>query len=308
MDDLGAALEYIRTNFPEVAYRLDEPLSTHTSFRIGGPVRAMLFPGSAGELAKLLGGMAQRGVKPLVIGNGTNLLADDAPIDIIAIKTSACNAAKRTGENEITAEAGVSLAQLANMACEFGLAGLEFAHGIPGTLGGAVSMNAGAYGGELKDVVHSTEIFTPDAGISSLDNAGHSFTYRNSKLLGAGIIALSSVIRLKKGDAVEIKALMDDYGARRRESQPLDIPSAGSIFKRPKRGYAAELIENSGLKGYRIGGAQVSEKHAGFIINTGSATFSDVTALMEHIRETVLEQTGVDLEPEVRIVRRGLWS
>lgn len=308
MDVLDAALEYIRTNFPEMPCRLGELMAKHTSFRIGGPVRAMLFPRSAGELAELLSSLVQLDVLPLVIGNGTNLLADDAPMDIIAIKTTSCNAARGTGENEITAEAGVSLAQLAALAYESGLTGLEFAHGIPGTLGGAVSMNAGAYGGELKDVVYSTEVFTPNAGISSLDNADHSFSYRYSKLLNAGIIALSSVIRLKKGDAGEIKALMDDYSARRRESQPLDMPSAGSTFKRPEHGFAAELIENSGLKGCRIGGAQVSEKHAGFIINSAGATFSDVTALMEHVRETVLRQTGIRLEPEVRIVRRGLWN
>ena len=289
--------------FPAVRCRLGEPMKNHTSFRIGGTVRAMFFPGSADELAGLCAALRDRGTEPLILGNGTNILADDKPLDIVVVKTTGLCDIARTGDAEITAGAGILLSKLAAFACEQSLSGLEFAHGIPGTLGGAVAMNAGAYGGEMKDVVRSTRALGADDTSSILTGEEHGFSYRRSILSQNNDIALSSVIKLKKGGMDAIKSLMSDLSARRRENQPLDLPSAGSAFKRPKGGYAAKLIEQAGLKGFAIGGAQVSAKHSGFIVNMGDASFSDVIAVVEHVQETVYKQFSIKLEPEIKIVQ-----
>ena len=301
-DDVGAALLKITEALPGIIYLRDEPLRNHTSFRIGGPVRAMFFPDSAGRMIGLLDGLSGENITPLVMGNGTNLLAADSALDIIVINTTGLGSITRTGACELSADAGVPLSALAARAYELGLAGLEFAHGIPGTVGGAVSMNAGAYGSEIKDIVITSEIYDSATGARALDIAGHEFSYRSSRFSYSGEVALSTVFRLREGDPEEIKALMDGYAARRRESQPLEMASAGSAFKRPASGYAAELIDRAGLRGYTAGGAMVSEKHAGFIVNTGEASFSDVMAVIDHVRETVLRTSGVELEPEIRIV------
>ncbi|HHT17768.1 MAG TPA: UDP-N-acetylmuramate dehydrogenase [Papillibacter sp.] len=304
MNTISHALDTLLQRFPEADIRRDEPMSRHTSFRIGGAVRAMLFPKSAEEMKGFLQTLREAGVEPLVIGNGTNLLVQDGELDLVVIKTqSGLSQIRRTGETEITAGSGTLLSRLAVFAQEQGLGGIEFAHGIPGTLGGAVLMNAGAYGGEMKDVVVKTAALAPDGGEVTVEGEAHGFAYRKSRFEESGEVILASTLSLYKKDPGEIAREMEALAQRRRESQPLTLPSAGSTFKRPKTGYAAALIDEAGLKGFRIGGAAVSEKHAGFVVNLGGATFGDVLAVMEHIQKTVFARCGVELEPEVRIIR-----
>lgn len=283
--------------------RRDEPMRGHTSFRIGGPVRAMVFPRSEKDLERAVCILRDFSQKPLLLGNGTNLLVTDAPIDRIAIKTcDGVGTIERAGEGRVISGSGALLSKLAVFAKDQGLSGLEFAHGIPGSLGGAVSMNAGAYGGEMKDVIRGVTYL--DAGMNRrrAEREELRFGYRQSVFSGSENIILSAELELSAGDSGEIKAKMDALAARRRESQPLNLPSGGSTFKRPKEGYAAALIEEAGLKGFAIGGARVSEKHAGFVVNRGDAKFEDVIEIMERVRETVLRKFGILLEPEVKII------
>ena len=288
---------------PDLQWICDEPMAKHTSFRIGGPARRMAFPETREQLVVLMGLVLDAGVRPLVIGNGTNLLAADEGLDTVVIDTSArLSRMELTGDDMITADAGVSLTKLALFAWKHGLTGLEFAHGIPGTLGGGIVMNAGAYGGELKDVVAEVTALYPD-GVRTLTPAELDFSYRHSAFSTGEGIVLGAKLRLQKGDGKAIKAKMDDLMARRRASQPLELPSAGSTFKRPTGYFAGPLIEGCGLKGARVGGAEVSPKHAGFVVNAGGATCADVLALIEMVRKTVYDAHGVLLEPEVKIVR-----
>lgn len=288
---------------PDLQWICDEPMAKHTSFHIGGPARRMAFPETREQLVVLMGLVLDAGVRPLVIGNGTNLLAADEGLDTVVIDTSArLSRMELTGDDMITADAGVSLTKLALFAWKHGLTGLEFAHGIPGTLGGGIVMNAGAYGGELKDVIAEVTALYPD-GVRTLTPAELDFSYRHSVFSADEGIVLGAKLRLQKGDGGAIKAKMDDLMARRRASQPLELPSAGSTFKRPTGYFAGPLIEGCGLKGARIGGAEVSPKHAGFVVNAGGATCADVLALIEMVRKTVYDAHGVLLEPEVKIVR-----
>lgn len=242
-------------------------------------------------------------MKPLLIGNGTNLLVSDEGLDTVVIDTSAeLSRLDLTGDGEITADAGVSLATLAVFAWKNGLKGLAFAHGIPGTLGGGIVMNAGAYGGELKDVVTEVTALYPD-GVKVLTPAQLDFSYRHSVFSAGEGIVLGAKLKLETGDKDAIKAEMDELMARRKASQPLELPSAGSTFKRPAGYFAGTLIEGCGLKGCRVGGAEVSPKHAGFVVNVGGATCADVLALIEKVRKTVYDAHGVMLEPEVKIIR-----
>lgn len=294
----------IHDYLPDLKWAADEPMAKHTSFRIGGPAKRMAFPKTREQLVVLMGFLQDAGVKPLLIGNGTNLLVADNGLDTVVIDTSAeLSHIELTDEGEIAADAGVSLAKLALFAWKNGLTGLEFAHGIPGSLGGAVSMNAGAYGGEMKDVVVSTRYLDHDLNLCEVVGAAHDFGYRHSVFSDTDCVVLGSTLALTPGDPAEIRARMLDLSERRRSRQPLDLPSAGSTFKRPAGGYAAALIDAAGLKGYAVGGAQVSEKHAGFVVNRGGATFDDVLRLMDHIRSEVLRTSGVELEPEVKIIR-----
>jgi UDP-N-acetylmuramate dehydrogenase len=263
----------------------------------------MFFPSNAAALTELYVLLGEFGVRPVVIGKGTNLLVDDRALDMVVINTTGLNDLVRTGDTEIVAGAGVLLSKLAVFACDCGLSGIEFSHGIPGTLGGAVSMNAGAYGGEMKDVIYSTMAFSREAGAFTVTGMEHGFLYRRSRFADTEDVVLSSVIRLVGDDIEIIKQRMEALNIRRHESQPLDLPSAGSTFKRPKGGYAAEFIERAGLKGFSIGGAQVSEKHSGFVVNRHGASFSDVMAVVEYVRETVFKQFGVELELEIKILR-----
>lgn len=289
---------------PELRVLCDEPMSRHTSFRIGGPAKRMAFPEQAEQLVLLLGEAEQLGARPLVIGNGTNLLAADQGLDRLVVVTSGLRRVNAgDGPHTVMAEAGASLAQTAEFACRQGLTGLEFAHGIPGTVGGAMCMNAGAYGGEMSKVVEGVSVLFPEEGVRLLSREEMDFGYRRSLLADRPeTAALYAVFQLSPGDPAVIRERMQELAARRRASQPLELPSAGSTFKRPVGHFAGGLIEQCGLKGLTVGGAQVSEKHAGFLVNRGGATFADVTELIRKVQERVLAETGVLLEPEVKII------
>ena len=297
-------IKSIKSGFPEMPLLENEPMSAHTSFRIGGPARAMAFPRTGEETARLISLLRREGAPMLVMGNGTNLLCADTPLELFVVKMDESMAyAAPEGEEGLRAGAGIPLARLAQRALELALSGLEFAHGIPGTLGGAVCMNAGAYGGEMKDVVISALYVDESGAIREKRGAELGFAYRRSAFTDTGDVVVESVLTLRKTDSAAVAARMRELGEKRRASQPLDLPSAGSTFKRPATGYAAALIDQAGLKGFTIGGAQVSEKHAGFVVNRGGATFADVTALMAHIQKTVFGRSGVSLEPEVKLIK-----
>ena len=265
----------------------------------------MAFPEREEQLVLLLKLAQECDARPLVIGNGTNLLVADEGLDRLVIDTSAMNRITQ-GEDPMVlmADAGVSLARLADFACKQGLTGLEFAHGIPGTVGGAVCMNAGAYDGEMKQVVERVTVLFPEEGVQTLSGEEMEFAYRHSLLSDhPEVVVLSAVFRLAPGDPVQIRGKMQELMTRRKTSQPLEYPSAGSTFKRPTGYFAGTLIDQCGLKGFTVGGAQVSEKHAGFVINRGGATFADVMGVITGVQDRVLAEKGVQLEPEVKIIR-----
>lgn len=276
-------------------------MARHCSFRIGGPCDAMLLPSSIEEVRAIAALLRQEGERPFLMGNGTNLLITDGPFHRIVVRMG--ERFSRTGQSQATlrAESGITLSQLAVTAAEAGLAGLEFAHGIPGTLGGAASMNAGAYGGEMKDVITSVTYLDEDLELRETREPG--FGYRRSCFSDTDSVILSAELKLTEDGPDAIRERMRALGERRRESQPLDLPSAGSTFKRPAGGYAAALIDEAGLRGYAVGGAQVSEKHTGFVVNRGGATFDDVLRLIEHVQDAVYKNSGILLEPEVKIIR-----
>ena len=294
----------IRSALPGLEMHENEPMSAHCSFRIGGPARLMACPASGAEAAALLRLLREADAPVELMGKGTNLLVADEGLDAVVVRLGeAISGAELLPGDRVRAGAGISLAKLAVFAAEAGLSGLEFAHGIPGSLGGAVFMNAGAYGGEMKDVLESAEIALPDGTVREAPAEELELSYRHSALEGSGALVTAATVKLTPAEPETIRARMRELMEKRRASQPLDMPSAGSTFKRPVGGYAAALIDQAGLKGFAIGGAQVSEKHAGFVINRGGATFDDVLRLMEHIQKTVLEKSGVRLEPEVRILK-----
>ena len=294
--------EMMSRDLPDVRVERDVLMQKHTSFRIGGPARRMVFPQSKEQLVAIAEIAVSCNVKPFVLGKGTNLLICDEGLDTLVINTEGMNTVRQLDEVTIEADAGISLARVAVFAQQLGLAGLEFAHGIPGSLGGAMYMNAGAYGGEMKDVVTEVTALFAD-GVRTLTVEEAELSYRHSIFAETGAVVLSAVMRLTKDDPAAIRARMDDLMARRKKTQPLEYPSAGSTFKRPVGNFAGTLIEQTGLKGLTVGGAQVSQKHAGFVINVGGATAADVMALVEQVQERVYAATGVRLEPEVRIIR-----
>ena len=285
---------------PDLPVERDVPMSRYTSFRIGGPARRVACPQNREQLVILMGLAQACGAHPFIIGNGTNLLVADEGLDRLIIRTAGeMNAVKTAGENMIEADAGISLARLALFAQGEGLTGLEFAHGIPGSLGGAIFMNAGAYGGEMKQVVAEVTVLTED-GIRRIAAEDCDFGYRHSAFSDGKAVILGAKLRLQKGDPAQIGARMAELMKKRKASQPLEYPSAGSTFKRPAGGFAAALIDQCGLKGLTVGGAQVSEKHAGFVINRGGATCADVLALTDQIRDIVREKKGITLELEIK--------
>ena len=292
----------IQDYLPDLTVEKDVPLQRHTSFRIGGPARRMAFPDSREQLVILLGLAQECGVKPFILGKGTNLLVADEGLDTLVIKTEQMSSIRQLDDVTLEADAGVSLNRLAVFAQQLGLAGLEFAHGIPGSLGGAVYMNAGAYGGEMKHVVVEVAALFDD-GVRYLTGEEAQFAYRHSLFSDVDAVVLGAKMRLVKDDSAQIRQRMDDLITRRKQTQPLEYPSAGSTFKRPVGNFAGTLIEKTGLKGLSVGGAQVSEKHAGFVINIGGATCADVMELIAQVQKRVYEAHGVQLEPEVKIVR-----
>ena len=287
---------------PESELRYEEALAKHTSFRIGGPAEVMAFPKSAEELAELLKKSALLDSKPIILGAGTNVLAPDAGVRGVVICLKDClGGMERLDETHIKVSAGVTMSRAAVFAANAGLSGLEFAHGIPGTVGGGVYMNAGAYGGEISQVCTRVEVMDMAGNLRIFSREEMACSYRHSRLEDEGGIVVSTVFALTPKPTEEIRAAMQDLMARRSASQPLELPSAGSAFKRPVGGYAAALIDSAGLKGHRIGNAAVSEKHAGFVVNLGGATAEDVKNLLFDVSERVFRESGIRLEPEVRI-------
>ena len=302
-DKITIAARAIRERWPDVRVLTDEPMSRHTTFRIGGPTPLMIIPSGPDTLEGVCRLMDKLELHPLLIGNGSDLLVEDKPLSFPVIQTHTGNeTARLLPGDRIEAGCGITLSRLACFARDNGLTGLEFAYGIPGTLGGALFMNAGAYGGEMVQVTEQTSVYDKGS-VFTLTGDEHGFSYRKSRFSEEGGVALSSILKLSAGDPDAISAQMEEFGVRRRGSQPLEFPSAGSTFKRPAGAYAAALIDQCGLKGWSCGGARVSEKHAGFVISDGTAGFDDVIAVMEHVRDVVLRETGFSLEPEVRIIR-----
>ena len=279
----------------------NEPLKNHVSFKTGGNANFFVTPETLEELLHLVKTLKENDKKYFVMGNGSNILVSDSGFNGTVVCIGKKFSEITVKENEITAMSGALLSKIANVAYKNCLTGFEFASGIPGSLGGAVVMNAGAYGGEMKDVVIKTSYLSKDGEVKCVVGEEHAFSYRKS-VFKEGDVVLSSVISLKKGDCDEIKNIMEDLNSRRREKQPLEYPSAGSTFKRPEGYFAAKLIDDAGLRGFKLGGAMVSEKHCGFVINYDNATSSDVYNLMAHIKDVVYNKFGVVLEPEVRLL------
>ena len=286
-----------------IALRQNELLSDHTTFKIGGPADWFALPDSEAKLCALLAFAAGKGMRAAVIGRGSNLLVPDEGFRGLVITTSGLDGCHLLEGGEVQAGAGLYLSHISAFAARNGLTGLEFAQGIPGSVGGAVVMNAGAYDGELAFTLQSSSVLMPDGSIRRFSKDEHELGYRSSYFkTHPGAVVLSSRFQLQKGKHEEIEAKMTDFARRRREKQPLEYPSAGSAYKRPQGHFAGALIEQCGLRGRQIGGARVSDKHAGFIINVGGATAKDVLLLMEEIEKKVYERTGVTLEREIRLL------
>ena len=302
MTELTLLQQEMTAKLPHIALKNNEPMSLHTSFRIGGNAEIMAFPKSREELAEVLKMSTLLDCKIAILGAGTNVLAPDAGIPGVVVCLKDClDGMELLDSTKIRVMAGVTMTRAAVFAANHGLAGMEFAHGIPGTVGGGVYMNAGAYGGEICQICESVEVMSPDGSVRTLSNEEMGFSYRHSILEESDDLVISAVFRLTSADPDEVKAKMKDLMARRSASQPLDLPSAGSAFKRPVGGYAAALIDQAGLKGYTVGGAAISTKHAGFAVNLGGATAEDVKNLLSRVSDIVYENSGIRLEPEVRI-------
>lgn len=278
----------------------EEPMSRHTTFRIGGPADYFAVPRSAEEIKDTIAICRQEGTPYYILGNGSNLLVGDKGYRGVVIQVYKNLNQIRTEGELIYAQAGALLSKIAAEALEHSLKGFEFASGIPGTLGGAVMMNAGAYGGEMKQVIESAVVMTQEGEIKTLSLEELDLGYRTSIIARNNYVVLEAVIRLTKGDAEEIRSYMEELKGKRVTKQPLEYPSAGSTFKRPEGFFAGKLIEDAGLRGFRVGNAQVSEKHCGFVINRGGATAAEVISLMEQVADKVEANAGVRLEPEVK--------
>ena len=287
---------------PEMELRFEEPMAKHTSFRIGGGAEVMAFPKNREELAQILKMSALLDCKCAILGAGTNVLAPDAGISGLVICLKDClDGMEQLDETHIRVMAGVTMSRAAVFAANLGLSGLEFAHGIPGTVGGGVYMNAGAYGGEICQVCTRVEVMDRNGNIRILSGEEMQFSYRHSILEETGDIVICADFVLTKAEPETIKARMKELIGKRSASQPLDLPSAGSAFKRPVGGYAAALIDQAGLRGFQVGSAAISTKHCGFAVNLGGATAAEVQELLRQVSEIVFEKSGIRLEPEVRI-------
>lgn len=282
-------------------YKKNEPLALYTSFKIGGTCPLLIMPNGSECLCMLVRKFKKEGLYYRVMGNGSNILVSDKGTDVPVIMISSAMNGILPEDKRLTCGSGTSLSALCRAAADLGLSGLEFAYGIPGSVGGAVYMNAGAYGGEMKDAVIGCMYMDSEGEFHFLKKEEMDFSYRHSFFSGKSHIIIGVEFELKKGDKTEINEKMKELMKRRKDKQPLEYPSAGSTFKRPKGNFAGKLIEDAGLKGFSVGGAQVSEKHCGFIVNKGGASFDDVKTLIETVREKVKENSGVTLEPEVLI-------
>ena len=302
MTELTVFQQKISAFCGEISLRFNESMAKHTSFRIGGEAEVMAFPASREELAELLKVSALLDVKPAILGAGTNVLAPDEGIRglVICLK-DALMGMEQLDDTRIRIMAGVTMARAAVFAAGRNLGGMEFAHGIPGTVGGGVYMNAGAYGGELGGIIESVEVMDDAGNVRRLSREEMAFSYRHSRLEEEGGIVLSADFVLTPRPEEEVRAKMKELQAKRTAAQPLDLPSAGSAFKRPVGGYAAALIDQAGLKGFRVGGAAISTKHAGFAVNLGGATAADMKQLLQQVSDKVFVSSGIRIEPEIRI-------
>ncbi|MBE6106705.1 UDP-N-acetylmuramate dehydrogenase [Anaerovibrio lipolyticus] len=292
----------IKKILPEEQFYINEPMSKHTTFNIGGPADYLIFPGSMDQLQAVVKLMNQCDIPFTILGNGSNVLVLDKGIRGAVIKFHAPMSYKRCEGNKIIAGAGAYLKHISQYAAENGLTGMEFACGIPGSLGGAVFMNAGAYDGEMKNVVKEVKTVTATGKVLTYGPDEFNFGYRHSVFQANGQAIAEITLELQPGNKEDIQAKMDDYTARRESKQPLEMPSAGSTFKRPEGYYAGTLIDSTGLKGLQVGGAQISTKHAGFVVNSGHATAQDVLDLIKEVQDRVYKEKGVKLHPEVRII------
>lgn len=302
MTDLTEFQEKIKDLLPNVELRLWEPMAKHTSFRIGGGAEVMAFPKSEEELAEILKVSALLDCSSAILGAGTNVLAPDTELRGLVICLKDClDGIRLLPGNRLQVMAGVTMSRAAMFAARHGLSGMEFAHGIPGTVGGGIYMNAGAYGGEICQICRRVEVMDYRGNRRWLTGEEMQFSYRHSILEESGEVAVCGEFTLTPAQPEAIQSKMKELIGKRTASQPLDVPSAGSAFKRPAGGYAAALIEQAGLKGFRVGGAAISEKHAGFAVNLGGATARDVKTLLQTVSDRVFESSGIRLEPEIRI-------
>lgn len=291
------------TGIKEENIHISEPMSKNTSFRTGGNADCMVIVSNVEELENILKFLTENEIKHLLIGNGSNLLFRDEGYRGVIVKMNGDFSECSVSGNRITAGSAVLLSKLSNLACTRSLSGMEFASGIPGSVGGAVFMNAGAYGGEIKDIVELVTVMSSDGKkIKTLTVDELEFAYRSSAIQRNGYVITKAVLKLTKGNDKEIRSKMEELNQKRSSKQPVNYPSAGSFFKRPEGGYAAALIEEASLKGLTVGGAQVSQKHSGFIINIGNATTKDIIELMNLVQNRVYDTSGIKLEPEVRII------
>ena len=291
--------DYIRTIVPEERLLFHEPMNRHTTFRVGGEAECMAVVETQDELSQLVSYLGRIEQEYFVLGNGSNLLVGDKGYRGIVVKLGPRLSAVRVEQDHIAAGAGALLSQVAFAARDAGLSGMEFAAGIPGSIGGGIVMNAGAYGGEMKQIVKMVRVMDKEGEILTLDNDTMEFGYRTSIIRNRPFIVLGVVLKLTPGNRDEISAKMEELMKQRKSKQPLEYPSAGSTFKRPEGYYAGKLIMDAGLRGYRIGGAQVSEKHCGFVINSGGASAADIRDVIEEVQERVRDRFHVRLEPEV---------
>ena len=292
------------TEFPEIEIKQDEPLMHYTYTHTGGPADWLAFPKNVEEVQTLVAYANDHQLPLTVLGNASNLIVRDGGIEGLTLILTRMNKISVTG-NRVTAEAGAAYIETTIAARDHSLTGLEFAAGIPGSIGGAIFMNAGAYGGETKEVVESATVLLPDGTVKRLTNEELDFGYRHSSVQDNHGVVLDATFSLQPGDHDEIAAKMDELNARRAAKQPLDLPSCGSVFKRPTGYFAGKLIHDAGLQGYTAGGAQVSTKHAGFIVNIDHGTASDYVAVIHHVQQTVKEKFGVSLQTEVRLIGRN---
>lgn len=294
-------IDQLKTIYSDHQVLINEPMMNHTSFKIGGNASYIVLPNSIHQIQDTLAVCRAAQYPCLIMGNGSNILVEDTGIDAVIIKITDSMSTVTIENGDVVAESGVLLSKLARLVMKESLIGFEFASGIPGTLGGAVFMNAGAYGGEMKDVVKWIEVITTEGELLRFENEHIEFGYRTSIVREKGWIVVRVGLHFEKGDPEEIRSITNDLTQKRVSKQPLELPSAGSTFKRPPGYFAGQLIEDAGLRGLQHGGAQVSEKHCGFVVNTGNATFSDVMNLILTVQKVVFDQFGVELEREVRI-------